>query len=78
MVNALFTHLRLTNIRFCIFYVEMKHFEAYVMVLSRVVDSEVLRMVIQFDNIYFFLIRRQNEENHVVLEIMMVSLWYES
>ena len=52
------THLRLINSRFCDFYAKMKHFEANLMVPSRVVDSKVLRMAIQFG--VFFLIKRQN------------------
>ena len=35
----------------------------HLMVSSRVVDSKILRMVIQFD--FFFLIRRQNGECNV-------------
>ena len=46
---AYVTHLRLINSRFHIFYVKMKHFEANLMVSSRVADSKVLRMAIQFE-----------------------------
>ena len=41
----------------------MNHFEAHLIVSSRIVDSKVLRMVIQFE--YFFLIRRQIGECNV-------------
>ena len=50
------THLRLTNSK-------MNHFVAHLMVSSRVLDSKVLRIAIQFQ--YFFLIRRQNGECNV-------------
>ena len=43
------TYLRLTNSRFFVFYVKMIHFEAPLMVSSRVVDSKVLRMAIPFE-----------------------------
>ena len=56
---TLVTHLRLPNYRFCVFYVEINHFEAYLMVSSREVDSKVLTMAIQ--SISFF-IKRQNGE----------------
>ena len=36
----------------------MNHFEVHLMVSSRVVDSKVFRMAIQFE--YFFLIKRQS------------------
>ena len=54
------THLRLSNSRFCILYAKMKHFESHLMVSSRVVDSKVLRMAIQFDYL-----KRQNGECNV-------------
>ena len=41
------THLGLTNSRFCVFYTKMNHFEAHLMVSSKIVDSKVLRMAIQ-------------------------------
>ena len=48
--------LRLTNSRFCFFYVQMNHFEANLMALSRIVDSKVLRMAIQFDGFFCFVL----------------------
>ena len=55
------THLRFTDSRFCFFYSKTSHFEAHLIVSSRVVESKVLRMAIQFE--YFFLIDlRQNGE----------------
>ena len=47
---AYVSNLRLTNSRFCIFL--MNQFLAHLMISSRVVDSKVLRMTIQFE--YFF------------------------
>ena len=43
------THLRLTNSRFCIFYVKINYLEMHLMVSSRVIDSKVLRIAIQFE-----------------------------
>ena len=59
-------HLRLTNSRFFL-YVKMNYFEAQLMVssrISRIVDSKVLRVAIQFE-VFFFLIKRQNGECNV-------------
>ena len=50
--STLVMHLSLTNSRFCGFHLKMNHFEAQLMVSSRVVNSKVLRMAIQFE--YFF------------------------
>ena len=63
MACPLVTYLRLTNSRFCVFYVKMNHFEAHLMVSLRVVDSKVPRMAIQFE--YFLLIKRYNGECNV-------------
>ena len=46
-----------------IFYVQMNHFEAYLILSSRVVDSTVLRMDIQFE--YFFSDKKENGECNV-------------
>ena len=43
----------------------MNHFKADLMVLSRVVDSKVLRMAIQL-KYFLFLIKRQNGECTVI------------
>ena len=56
-------HLRFTLI---FFYIKMNHFEAHLMVLSRVVDSKVLRMAIQFE--YFF--GQKGKIANVMLEIL--------
>ena len=45
-------HLKLTKSRLCVFCVKMNHFEAHLMVSSRVVDSKVLRMAIQFEQFF--------------------------
>ena len=58
------THLRLINSRFAVFYVKLDHFEAHLMVSSRVVDSKVPRMVIQREY-FFFLIKMQKGECNV-------------
>ena len=41
-------YLRLTNSKFYVFYAQMNHFEAHLMVSPREEDSKVLRMAIQF------------------------------
>ena len=53
----------------------MNHFEAHLMLSSKEVDSKILRMAVQFEY-FFFLIRRQNGECYVYLEVLDISLWY--
>ena len=48
---------------FFFLYVKINHFQDLLIASSRVVDANVLRMVIQFD--YCFIIRRQNGEHKV-------------
>ena len=54
------THLRLTNTRFCILYV-MNHFEAHLMVPSRVLDFK-FRIAIHLFGVFFLIQLRQNGE----------------
>ena len=61
----------LNQLRILRFYVKMKHFEAHALVSSRVMNSKVLRMAIQFW-VFFYLIRRQNGE--CMLEILWCEL----
>ena len=41
--------LEITNSRFWVCYVEMKHFEAHLMVSLNVVDTKLFRMTIQLE-----------------------------
>ena len=41
------TDLRLTNSRFCTFYVEINHFEAHLIASAKTVDFKVLRMAVE-------------------------------
>ena len=41
-----------SHMRSCDFYVKMNQFKAYLMVLSRVIDSTVLTMAIEFEIFY--------------------------
>ena len=55
-------HLRLTKSIFLLSLGRINHLKAHLMLLSRLVDSEVLWMSIQFN---FFLTNRQNGECNV-------------
>ena len=46
---VLVTHLGLMNNRFCVRWARMNHPEAHLMLSSGIVDSKVLRMIIQDD-----------------------------
>ena len=50
----------ITNTRFCILYVRMNHFEAYLMIPSGKFDSKVVRIAIAFGVFSFWY--RQNGE----------------
>ena len=71
MVVCKEAHLRLTDTIFCVLYVRMNHFEVHLMVSARVADSKVLRITIQLEYVFcfvlfcFFLIKRQNGECNV-------------
>ena len=46
--------LEINQLQMLCFFVKMNHSEAHLMVSSRVVDSKVLKMAIQFELFFFF------------------------
>ena len=66
---------RLTNSRFCVQWANMNHPEVHLMLSSRLVDSKLQMMTIQFEY-YFFLIKRKMA--NVPLKIFDVSFWCKS
>ena len=61
--------MRLTKTMFCVIYIKINHFKAHPMVLSKVVDSKVHRMVIQFNRVFFFF-EKKGQMANVMLDFL--------